>query len=145
MENSRIEVTNSSNDTVYTAPLSRSENQIFAMPDRDNDGNILGTDAYRITVYLYQTGSDEPQTFSYDTAVVLDNLTPSSNTGATKTEILPSTFFNGYAIGSPYITPIEKTSDTPMATINVGTADKAEIFRSETDAYAVNSLGMFLY
>lgn len=142
-ENSRIEVTNSSNDTVYTAPLSRSENQIFAMPDRDNDGNILGTDAYRITVYLYQTGSDEPQTFSYDTAVVLDNLTPSSNTGATKTEILPSTFFNGYAIGSPYITPIEKTSDTPMATINVGTADKAEIFRSETDAYAVNSLGMF--
>lgn len=142
-ENSRIEVTNSSNDTVYTAPLSRSENQIFAMPDRDNDGNILGTDAYRITVYLYQTGSDEPQTFSYDTAVVLDNLTPSSNTGATKTEILPGTFFNGYAIGSPYITPIEKTSDTPMATINVGTADKAEIFRSETDAYAVNSLGMF--
>lgn len=142
-ENSRIEVTNSSNDTVYTAPLSRSENQIFAMPDRDNDGNILGTDAYRITVYLYQTGSDEPQTFSYDTAVVLDNLTPSSNTGATKTEILPGTFFNGYAIGSPYITPIEKTSDTPMATINVGTADKAEIFRSETDAYSVNSLGMF--
>lgn len=142
-KNSRIEVTNSSNDTVYTAPLSRSENQIFAMPDRDNDGNILGTDAYRITVYLYQTGSDELQTFSYDTAVVLDNLTPSSNTGATKTEILPGTFFNGYAIGSPYITPIEKTSDTPMATINVGTADKAEIFRSETDAYAVNSLGMF--
>lgn len=142
-ENSKIEVTNSSGTIVYTAALSRSENQIFAMPDRDNDGNILGTDAYRITVYLYQTGSGKPQTFSYDTAVVLDNLTPSSNTGATKTEILPGTFFNGYAIGSPYITPIEKTSDTPMTTINVGTADKAEIFRSETDAYAVNSLGMF--
>ena len=142
-ENSKIEVTNSSGTIVYTAPLSRSENQIFAMPDRDNDGNILGTDAYRITVYLYQTGSDKPQTFSYDTAVVLDNLTPSSNTGATKTEILPDTFFS-YAQNTPeYVTPIEKTSDTPMTTINVGTADEAEIFRSETDAYSVNSFGMF--
>ncbi len=142
-EKSKIEVTNSSDMIVYTAPLSRSENQIFAMPDRDNDGNILGTDAYRITVYLYQTGSDNPQTFSYDTAVVLDNLTPSSNTGATRTEILPDTLFS-YAPNTPeYVTPIEKTSDTPMTTINVGTADEAEIFRSETDAYSVNSFGMF--
>lgn len=142
-EKSKIEVTNSSDMIVYTAPLSRSESQIFAMPDRDNDGNILGTDAYRITVYLYQTGSDNPQTFSYDTAVVLDNLTPSSNTGATKTEILPDTFFS-YAPSTPeYVTPIEKTSDTPMTAINVGTADETEIFRSETDAYSVNSFGMF--
>lgn len=142
-EKSKIEVTNSSDMIVYTAPLSRSESQIFAMPDRDNDGNILGTDAYRITVYLYQTGSDNPQTFSYDTAVVLDNLTPSSNTGATKTEILPNTFFS-YAPSTPeYVTPIEKTSDTPMTAINVGTADETEIFRSETDAYSVNSFGMF--
>ena len=141
-EKSEIEVKNSNNDTVYTAPLSRSENQIFAMPDRDNNGNILGTDAYKITVYLYQTGNDKPQTFSYDTAVVLDNLTPSSNTGATRTEILPDRFFN-YALNTEHVAPIEKTSDTPMTTINVGTADKAEIFRSETDAYSVNSFGMF--
>ncbi len=142
-EKSKIEVTNSSDMIVYTAPLSRSESQIFAMPDRDNDGNILGTDAYRITVYLYQTNNAEPQTFSYDTAVVLDNLTPSSNTGATKTEILPDTFFR-YAQNTPeYVNPIEKTSDTPMTAINVGTADEAEIFRSKTDAYSVNSFGMF--
>ena len=141
-EKSRIEVTNSNNNTVYTASLSRSESQIFAMPDRDNDGKLLETDAYKITVYLYQTGSDSPQTFSYDTAVVLDNLTPSSNTGATKSEILTDRFFGSYAVGSPYITPIEKTSDIPMTTINIGTADKAEIFRSESDAYSINSFGM---
>ena len=51
-EKSYARVVNSEGEEVYRNALSRNADQTFVMPDRDKDGNLLGTDAYRLEVYV---------------------------------------------------------------------------------------------
>ena len=142
-EKSYLLIRNFENREVYRAALSRNANQTFAMPERDMDGNLLDTDAYTISVYLYQIGNDTPQEFRYDTAVVLDNIKPSKDSGITKYEILPDHRFSPINPSGDLIGFITKESETPFTTINIGAAQWAETDRNTEEAYALEQSGMF--
>lgn len=133
-DKSYVTITNSENNEVYNAKLSRNASQTLAMPLRDKNGNLLGTDTYRIAVYLYQIGSDSPAEFKCDTAVLLDNIKTSADVGVNRYEIIPEHEY--YPIPNP-IPSIVKESDTAFKTINIGNAEFKEIDRNEDEGYSL--------
>lgn len=144
LDKSYISVTTLSGTEVYRTKLSRNSEQTFSMPDWDMNGDKLKTDAYYVTVYLYQVGSDTPQKFGYDTAVVLDDTTPSTDTGIKKYYILPNVNFKNISLEAS-IPEISKESETPFNVINLGAAKQQETERSEEEGYAKTTDGFFIF
>ena len=144
LDKSYISVTTLSGTEVYRTKLSRNSEQTFSMPDWDMNGDKLKTDAYYVTVYLYQVGSDTPQKFGYDTAVVLDYTTPSADTGIKKYYILPNVNFKNISLEAS-IPEISKESETPFNVINLGAAKQQETERSEEEGYAKTTDGFFIF
>lgn len=144
LDKSYISVTTLGGTEVYRTKLSRNSEQTFSMPDWDMNGDKLKTDAYYVTVYLYQVGSDTPQKFGYDTAVVLDDTTPSTDTGIKKYYILPNVNFNNISLEAS-IPEISKESETPFNVINLGAAKWQETERSEEEGYAKTTDGFFIF
>lgn len=144
LDKSYISVTTLSGTEVYRTKLSRNSEQTFSMPDWDMNGDKLKTDAYYVTVYLYQVGSDTPQKFGYDTAVVLDDTTPSTDTGIKKYYILPNVNFKNISLEAS-IPEISKESETPFNVINLGAAKWQETERSEEEGYAKTTDGFFIF
>lgn len=147
LEKSYISVTTREGTEVYKTKLSRNSEQTFSMPDWDMNGNKLKTDAYYVTVYLYQVGSETPQKFEYDTAVVLDDTTPSADTGIKKYYILPNDkMSDGRSFDPTAPRPeINKNSETPFKVINLGAVDWQETERNEEEAYAKAKDGFFIF
>ncbi|MDO5586500.1 MAG: Ig-like domain-containing protein, partial [Clostridia bacterium] len=144
LDKSYISVTTLGGTEVYRTKLSRNSEQTFSMPDWDMNGDKLKTDAYYVTVYLYQVGSDTPQKFGYDTAVVLDDTTPSTDTGIKKYYILPNVNFKNISLEAS-IPEISKESETPFNVINLGAAKWQETERSEEEGYAKTTDGFFIF
>ena len=144
LDKSYISVTTLGGTEVYRTKLSRNSEQTFSMPDWDMNGDKLKTDAYYVTVYLYQVGSDTPQKFGYDTAVVLDDTTPSTDTGIKKYYILPNVNFKNISLEAS-IPEISKESETTFNVINLGAAKWQETERSEEEGYAKTTDGFFIF
>lgn len=127
-------------EAVYTAKLSQNDSQTFSMPDWDKDGKRLTTGAYYVTVYICQTGSETPQEFKFETAVLLDSVIPSADTGIKQYYILPEDNFKN--VSSEARRPeINKESETPFKVINLGAAAWKETERNEDEAYSVTTDG----
>lgn len=137
-EKSYARVVNSEGEEVYRNALSRNADQTFVMPDRDKDGNLLGTDAYRLEVYVYQTGNTKADKFICDTWILLDNTKASENVGVRKYVINPQSDFSPLMEEVPAIT---KESDTSIKDVNIGISEFKEIDRNYDDAYSLEQNG----